>query len=78
MIRVYPATTVAHITPAKMVRITREMAELSQVELARRARMMQATVSGIETGKVTLGLERAKRLAKALGVHPAVLLFPNM
>ena len=33
--------------------------------------------SAIETDRVKLGAERAKTLARALKVHPAVLLFPG-
>ena len=72
-----PAETLVTLTPGHMVRITREFAELSQAELAAKAGLTQATVSSIESGRATLGLERAKRLAKAMAVHPASLLFPN-
>ena len=46
-------------------------------ELAARCGILQATISSIETGRVTLGAERAEKLARALRVHPAVLLWPN-
>ena len=72
-----PAETLVSLTPGHVVRITREFAELSQAELAVKAGLTQATVSSIESGRATLGLERAKRLAKAMAVHPASLLFPN-
>jgi ribosome-binding protein aMBF1 (putative translation factor) len=72
-----PAERVAHLTPGKAVRITREFAGLSQLALAARAGLAQGTLSAIESGKATLGAERAKRLALALGVHPAALLFPD-
>ena len=71
-----PAETLVQLTPGHMVRITREFAELSQAELAEKAGLKQATISSIESGRVTLGLERAKRLAEAMHVHPASLLFP--
>ena len=71
------AERVAHLTPGKAVRITREFAGLSQIALAARAGLAQGTLSAIESGKATLGAERAKRLALALGVHPAALLFPD-
>jgi transcriptional regulator with XRE-family HTH domain len=65
------------LTPGQSVRITREFAELSQSELAKRAGLAQGTLSAIEAGKVALGVERAKRLARALKVHPAALLFAD-
>jgi len=72
-----PAETLVDLTPGQMVRITREFAELSQTELADLAGLTQATVSAIETGRTNLGAVRAKRLAEALKVHPAALLFPR-
>ena len=72
-----PAERVATLTPGQAVRITREFAELSQVALAKRAGLTQGTVSAIESGKAELGKKRAERLARALGVHPAALMFPD-
>jgi transcriptional regulator with XRE-family HTH domain len=46
-------------------------------ELAGLAGIAQSTISAIETDRVKLGAERAKTLARALKVHPAVLLFPG-
>jgi hypothetical protein len=37
----------------------------------------QSTISAIERDRVKLGVERAKVLARALKVHPAVLVFPS-
>ena len=70
------AEMLVHLTPGQAVRITREFAELTQAELAERSGLTQATISAIETGKTTLGIARAKRLASAMKVHPASLLFP--
>lgn len=65
------------LTPDAAVRIAREMLGLSQNDLAKRCRIPQSTISGIETGKISIGVERAAKLARALHVHPAVLLFPD-
>lgn len=59
------------------MRVFRELQEMTQRELAEAAALTQATVSSIEHDRVALGVERAKRLAVALHVHPATLLFPN-
>ena len=75
--RFIPARTYAHLTSGEAVRVTRELQEMTQAELAERARLSQPIISGIEHGRIALGVERAKKLARALQVHPAVLLFPD-
>jgi transcriptional regulator with XRE-family HTH domain len=59
------------------VRILRELRELTQSQLAERSGIPQATISAIENGRVSLGVEHAKVLACALRCHRAVLVFPN-
>jgi transcriptional regulator with XRE-family HTH domain len=65
------------LTPGQSVKIAREMLELSQNDLSKITNLPQSTISGIESGKINLGVERAKILARALKVHPAVLVFPD-
>ena len=72
-----PAKTHRRLTPGDAVRVVRELQELTQADLAKRAAMTQATISALEKGHTALGADRAKRLAVALRVHPSVLLFPN-
>lgn len=59
------------------VRILRELQELTQSQLTELTGVPQATISAIENGRVNLGVERAKVLARALKCHPAVLVFPS-
>lgn len=59
------------------VRIIRELQELSQNQLAELTGIPQSTISAIERDRVSLGVERAKVLARALRCHPAVLVFPG-
>ena len=65
------------ISVGESVRIIRELQELSQNELSALTGIPQSTISAIERNKINLGVERAKVLARALKVHPAVLVFPN-
>lgn len=65
------------ISPGESVRVIRELQELTQSELAAITGMPQSTISAIERGRVNLGVERAKVLARALKCHPAVLVFPG-
>jgi transcriptional regulator with XRE-family HTH domain len=65
------------VSVGESVRIIRELQELSQNELSELTGIPQSTISAIERDRVNLGVERAKVLARALKVHPAVLVFPN-
>jgi transcriptional regulator with XRE-family HTH domain len=51
--------------------------EFSQNQLSKLTGIPQATISAIENDRVRLGVERAKILARALKVHPEVLVFPG-
>jgi transcriptional regulator with XRE-family HTH domain len=66
-----------NVTVGESVRIIRELQELSQNELSALTGIPQSTISAIERDRVNLGVERAKVLARALKVHPAVLVFPS-
>ena len=72
-----PARPRVALSPGDSVRIARELQEMTQAELAAACGIPQGTISGLEKGRVTLGAERAEKLARALKVHPAVLLWPN-
>ena len=65
------------VSVGESVRILRELQELSQSDLARLTGIPQSTLSAIENDRVSLGVERAKVLARALKCHPAVLVFPG-
>ena len=65
------------LTVGDSVRVVRELQELSQNQLAELTGIPQSTISAIERNRVKLGVERAKVLARALNVHPAVLVFPG-
>lgn len=72
-----PAQRGVEVTPGESVRNLRELQAMSQNELARCSGIPQSTISAIENGRVRLGVERAKTLARALRCHPAVLVFPG-
>jgi len=65
------------VSPGESVRILRELQELSRSALADLTGIPQSTISAIENGRVRLGVERAKILARALRCHPAVIVFPG-
>lgn len=63
------------LSVGESVRAVRELQELSQNDLSEITGIPQSTISAIEHNRVNLGIERAKVLARALKVHPAVLVF---
>jgi len=65
------------ITPGKMLKTLRELQGLSQLELSDMTGISQSNLSSLETDARQIGRERALVLAKALKVHPAVILFPD-
>lgn len=73
--RYIPARRRASLTPGAAVRIARELQEMSQADLAAASGVSQPTISGIEADRIALGAERAEKLARALKVHPAVLIW---
>jgi len=71
------AQKTVEVSVGESVRIIRELQELSQNQLAALTGIPQSTISAIENDRVSLGVERAKVLARALKCHPAVLVFPG-
>jgi len=65
------------VSVGESVKIIRELQDLSQNQLAQISGIPQSTISAIENNRVSLGVERAKTLARALKCHPAVLVFPS-
>jgi len=67
----------APLTPGESLKMLRTLQHLSQNELAEITGISQSNISALEKGSRQMGRERALVLAKALRVHPAVLLFPD-
>jgi transcriptional regulator with XRE-family HTH domain len=65
------------VAPGEMLATLRTLQELTQSQLAKIAGMSQANISNMESGRQQIGRERALVLAKALKVHPSVIMFPN-
>jgi transcriptional regulator with XRE-family HTH domain len=72
-----PAKVNVSITPGEMLKTLRELQELTQNQLAEATGISQSNISSMETNAKNIGRERALILAKALKVHPAVILFPD-
>jgi transcriptional regulator with XRE-family HTH domain len=72
-----PAKKRIMVSVGESIRVIRELQELSQNQLSQITGIPQATISAIENDRVQVGVERAKVLARALKVHPGVLVFPG-
>jgi transcriptional regulator with XRE-family HTH domain len=67
----------ASVAPGEALKILRELQNLSQNELAKKSGISQPNISALENGSKQMGRNTALLLAKALHVHPAVILFPD-
>ena len=56
----------ARLTPAKVLKIRRENAGLTQAGLAKKCGIAPTNIALMETGKRNIGIRSAKKLAKAL------------
>ncbi len=65
------------VTPGQSLRIMREFQEMSQNQLAKASGLPQSAISAMESGRIKIGVERAKVLARALKIHPALIVFPG-
>ena len=77
MEQLFKTRAYARLMPAESLRFAREFNELSQQQLAELTGIPQPAISAMERGDVSIGADRAARLARALHVHPAVILYPN-
>jgi transcriptional regulator with XRE-family HTH domain len=66
-----------HLTPGDALKLLREQQYLTQGDLAKITGISQSNISALESNTRQMGRERAIVFAKALKVHPAVLLFPD-
>ncbi len=73
----FPSEKRMIFSQGEILKIVRERKGMSQNQLAAVSGVSQSTISSIENERTRIGVERAKQLALALGVHPAVLAFPD-
>ena len=71
------ATSHAVVTPGESLKMIRELQGYTQEQLAELSGIKQSNISALERNSAQFGRERCLKLAKALRVHPAVLLFPD-
>ncbi|HXX81621.1 MAG TPA: helix-turn-helix transcriptional regulator [Thermodesulfovibrionales bacterium] len=72
-----PARPHAVLTTGEVIRMLRELKGWTQSELARRCGISATNISLLENEKVEIGKKRAEQIAKAFGIHPAIIMFPE-
>lgn len=66
------------LSSGEAVSMLRKLKNWTQGDLASASGIAVTNISNIENDHVSLGKHRVVTLAKALGVHPAVLMFPDV
>ena len=66
-----------HVTTGEVIQILRQKKGWTQDKLAQRSGMHANNISLLENDRVDIGKRRAEALAKAFGVHPAIIMFPE-
>ena len=59
-----------------VIRTLREWKEWTQEELAERSGITATNISLLGNNGVDIGKKRAESLARAFGIHPAIIMFP--
>jgi len=72
-----PSEPHAALTTGEVIQMLRELKGWTQLELAKRSGIITTNISLLENNKVDIGKKRAESLAKAFGIHPAIIMFPE-
>ena len=72
-----PARQHARVSSGEVIRILREKKGWTQQTLAQRSGISATNLSMLENDRIDIGKKRAEQLARAFGVHPAIIMFPE-
>ncbi len=72
-----PATPHVSLTTGEVIRMLRELKGWTQKQLAEQSGIHSKNISLLENGRIDIGKKRTEQLAKAFGVHPAIIMFPE-
>ena len=72
-----PAKIHSFLEVGEVLRILREKKGWTQEKLAQESNISASNISLLENNHIEIGKKRAEQLAKALGVHPAIIMFPE-
>ncbi len=67
----------AKLSTGEVIQMLRDLKGWTQDELAKRSGISPTNLSLLENGRVDIGKKRVEQLAKAFGVHPATIMFPE-
>jgi transcriptional regulator with XRE-family HTH domain len=67
----------AKLTTGEVIRMLRELKGWTQAELAKRCGISATNLSLLENDRVEIGKKRVEHIAKAFGIHPAIIMFPE-
>ena len=72
-----PARPHAILKTGEVIRMLRDLKGWTQSELAKRSGISATNISLLENDRVVIGKRRAEQIARALGIHPAIIMFPE-
>ena len=72
-----PAKQHATLTTGEVIRMLRDLKGWTQEKLAAESGLNAKNISLLENNRIDIGKKRAEQLAKAFGVHPAIIMFPE-
>jgi len=72
-----PALPHAELSTGEVIRMLRELKGWTQENLAVLSGISPTNLSLLENDRVDIGKKRVLQLAKAFGVHPATIMFPE-
>ena len=72
-----PAKQHATLTTGEVIRMLRELKGWTQEKLAAESGLNAKNISLLENNRIDIGKKRTEQLAKAFGVHPAIIMFPE-
>lgn len=72
-----PASPKISVSTGETIRMLRELKCWTQEELAQKSGINAKNISLLENDKIEIGKKRAESLARAFGIHPAIIMFPE-
>jgi transcriptional regulator with XRE-family HTH domain len=72
-----PAKRHVELSTGDVIQILRGWKGWTQEDLAELSGISATNISLLENNRVDIGKKRAESLAKAFGIHPAIIMFPE-